>query len=1143
MAVELNLEFISNTQFIINFGEKHSKVLDFESPINDKDKAEIQWYLEKYATLYMADVDDARADLVVANLEQWGKKLFNAVFKGRDAVRLYEEFLKTEGHLLTISAKHPEILALPWELLFDPESTFLHDHEPTISIRHRLGSADKALQPLEVKSKPKLRVLFVISRPSDASFIDPRADAKAVLEAVDEEGRFELEFLRPPTLENLTKRLECRAKYRKFPPVDVIHFDGHGVFRAAQYESTPMAETKKDSGGMGYLLFENAEAKRHLVDATTLGNMLNRKKVALIILSACQSAAMDGDEPMGCVAARLTHAGIPAVLAMSHSVLVATTRQLFATFYESLAYGAGIGKALDNARRHLYSHPERGERLRGQERITLKLYDWFLPTLYQGNDDIPLLTDDSEASGVQALSPKSNLPQLQEAGFFGRTPELWFIERAFVQGTRRLTISGFGGQGKTYLAVEAGQWLVKTGLFETVCFVDYASFQGVDAVGTAVSTLGTVLGQSLVDADAATDALGATLVILDNLETVAAEPLSKLLTVAKVWSETGRSRVLLTTRSPDFQHPDYLVAGSLKHQALALGGLAEDDAVEYFQRLVKLPPAPSVDLPKRGALVDIFKQVLFHPLSIGLLGRELKVRRVAELGMALERFVAESPDDLLVASLNLSLDRVDEDVKRWLPRLGVFQGGAMEFNIPEITELSEEQWQTLRASLEATGLIQAELVPGVNVPNIRFHPTLAPALKSRLAAEELDLLLARHQECYYQLSGYLYAEDKKNPHQVRAIVLRELPNLMFAVKGALAAKTGNAVEFVEKVNWFLNLLGLNRDRADLTQQVEQIGGFLAMFNKGQHLYSQGQYQAVAQVFNEILTSLEEQPSYERCITLTQLGLCFGKQGQAEQANIHYQQGLAVAEQLEQSKDVKRHKGILHQLIADVLMLKRNFKEAKKAYEAALVIAKEQDDDRQIAVVEGQLGTLAMLQNNFQEAAERHHEALTIFQRLNEPEMEAVAHHQLGMVYQEAQQWDAAEQAYRESARIRESQGNLGGAAQTWNQLALVSGGAGKFKEAEAWYRKAIDEAKSVGDLVQVAMSLNNLADLIQTKYPDRLPEARQLAEESLAIMKTLDPSVSEIWTIYLILAEIAEQEGDGGKAEEYRGLMELNKPV
>ena len=91
------------------------------------------------------------------------------------------------------------------------------------------------------------------------------------------------------------------------------------------------------------------------------------------------------------------------------------------------------------------------------------------------------------------------------------------------------------------------------------------------------------------------------------------------------------------------------------------------------------------------------------------------------------------------------------------------------------------------------------------------------------------------------------------------------------------------------------------------------------------------------------------------------------------------------------------------------------------------------------------------------------------------------------------------------------------------------------------YRKAIECTKSIGDLVQVAQTLTNLAGLLQENYTDRLPEARQLAEEALAIMKTLDSSVSGISTTYNILAEIAEQEGDGGKAEEYRGLMELNR--
>ncbi len=519
MSQELNIDFHSADKFIIHFDNRSSELLYFKIAFDDKEQKAIKWYFEVYATDYTTEVDDDEAQSVVDKLPVWGMRLFDAVFDDHVARRLYEDFQR-QGGLLTIAALQPSILALPWELLFDPESTFLYNCKPLISIRRRLARTDKARQIMVVEPKKGLRVLFVISRPSGAGFIDPRADAKAVLAAAlneDTSGRFEVEFLRPPTLDNLIKRLECRAQYRKYPAVDVLHFDGHGVFKpvdASQgYAHKHTAETKKSDGEphfMGYLLFEDKESKTHLVDASTLGDMLTQQNVVLVVLSACQSAMMGGDEAMSSVAARLIHAGMPAVLAMTYSVLVETTRRLFERFYESLAYGAGIGEALDESRRYLYSHPERGERQRLTRAITLKVSDWFLPALYQVGDDNPLLLDEDEVDEALALEQPfaSNLPELQEAGFVGRKYELWVIEQAFVHGTRRLTLSGFGGQGKTYLAIEAGQWLCQTGLFEAVCFIDYASFQGVDAVSLAVSTLATVLEVSLIDEKAATLVLG-----------------------------------------------------------------------------------------------------------------------------------------------------------------------------------------------------------------------------------------------------------------------------------------------------------------------------------------------------------------------------------------------------------------------------------------------------------------------------------------------------------------------------------------------------------------------------------------------------------------------------------------------------------
>ena len=422
MSLELNLNFhvrkIDQDQVIqvtVKFDDVND-IHDFVFPISEEDQKEIQWYLEVYAAQYTTDVDDKRAQGIADKLPQWGAALFNAVFNTRAAQRMFNDFQEEdeEGKLLTISASHPAILSLPWELLRDPEGTYLVHDRPRISIRRRLAEAGGGRKPFKVKAKDCLRLLFVVSRPSDAGFINPRAESIAVLDAIEQEaaGRVEVEFLRPATLANLVERLEDRRK----PSVDIVHFDGHGVFDAegGLHERAKMSDpgltksTKSSSPNVGYLLFEDEEGEQALITAETLGDMLNRQKVGLMVLSACQSAAVAGEEAMGSLAARLTHAGIPAVLAMTHSVLVTTTRQLFAKFYQRLVRGEGMGEALDNARRDLYLNRERGERQRGQERIALKLYDWFLPALYQAGKDTALLTSSPP------ISPSPPSPHLRK---------------------------------------------------------------------------------------------------------------------------------------------------------------------------------------------------------------------------------------------------------------------------------------------------------------------------------------------------------------------------------------------------------------------------------------------------------------------------------------------------------------------------------------------------------------------------------------------------------------------------------------------------------------------------------------------------------------------------------------------------------
>jgi tetratricopeptide (TPR) repeat protein len=638
--------------------------------------------------------------------------------------------------------------------------------------------------------------------------------------------------------------------------------------------------------------------------------------------------------------------------------------------------------------------------------------------------------------------------------------------------------------------------------------VDYSGYQGLDAVQWAVTTLGSVIEQSLVDVAAANAVLQTQriLLILDNLEVYVTEKqdtLQALLTVAEQWALLGETCVLITTRPVALGHEAYEERDdNADFRQWVLAGLDKEDALHYFEQLLVLSDNP-VRL-QTNELLRWFAKVQFHPLSIGLLARSLETGDLADLEARLNQLMLELPDNPVEATLQLVIEQLDEESRQLLPRLGVFQGGAMENMLLHITEIPAEKWSKLRLALISTGLMQAENIYGQTY--LQFHPSLSTALQS----DNQEDLQYRHQRCYYELLHYLYYADAQNPLESHAIVRRELPNLLFAVKGTLIKSTDYAVDFVARINCFLDFFGLKRDLEQLNQQVAELvvdvrnqNWFLSKSGVGEKLYSTGHYTEASNIFTEILTNLDTTVSYKHCLTFTHLGRCFHQEGQNEQAAAYYRQALEIAQELEQTQIVQRQTSNLYTDIATVLTNMGCYADAQAAYEQSLTIDRETGDSRGEAVTQGQLGTLALLQGNLAEAEKRYKTALTIFQCFDEPAHEALAWHLLGIVYQtgKPKQWEAAEHAYRQAANIREAQGDLSGAAQTWNNLAVVMENMGKLADAEAWYRKAIEINKQ---FCNAPKSLNNLANLLQNQ-PDRLHEAQQMAEQALAIKETLDP--------------------------------------
>jgi tetratricopeptide (TPR) repeat protein len=418
-------------------------------------------------------------------------------------------------------------------------------------------------------------------------------------------------------------------------------------------------------------------------------------------------------------------------------------------------------------------------------------------------------------------------------------------------------------------------------------------------------------------------------------------------------------------------------------------------------------------------------------------------------------------------------------------------------------------------------------------------------LWAQLDKDEKASLTEAYRRRYHALAGYLRHTDIQNPDQARAIARRELPNLLHAVRLALDTGDLDAVDFVDSVNRFLTDFGMTREAAVLTQQAEKLGSekgsnawFLLQSNRGEQLFESGQGEKAAGIFSNILETLGEKPTFNRAHVLLFLGRCSTASGRPDLAKAQFRDALVVNEALGQADGAKSQRGMIHQDLGDVLINQGRFAEAREQYREGLKISQELGDLRNEGVSLAQLGTLAMLEGDLAEAVKSYRETLKLFQRLNEPLMVAVVHHQLGMALERAGQWDEAETHYRRSAELKVSQGlivGINGASTTWLQLANLNILAGRPEAAETWYQKVTDVSKQADDEVNLSKALNNLA-LLLTTQPGRLAEARELAEESLAIKKTLDPGALEIWTTYSILADIVDREGKPEQAAEYRRL-------
>ena len=294
---------------------------------------------------------DSGAISASAAIKAFGTQLFEALFTGK-----VESALRSSLH---VSAKHneglrlrlrfaatPELISLPWELLYDPERRRFpcrQDDFPTV----RVVDVPEPIAPLTLTGP--IRMLVVISSPTDLPLLDVEAEWQRLtttLTPLTSSGRLELERLDQATLEGLRVAMTDGEFH-------VFHFIGHG---GVDPES-----------GEGLLAFSGPTGWAHLVPCSHVADLLGNSPIELAVLNSCEGGRVTAVDPYGSSALTLVEHGIPAVVAMQFEISDVAAKSFSGVLYEHVTAGAGIDLAVTLARQAI---------------LTASPTEWPTPVLY-----------------------------------------------------------------------------------------------------------------------------------------------------------------------------------------------------------------------------------------------------------------------------------------------------------------------------------------------------------------------------------------------------------------------------------------------------------------------------------------------------------------------------------------------------------------------------------------------------------------------------------------------------------------------------------------------------------------------------------------------------------------------------------------
>jgi len=1026
------------------------------------------------------------------------------------------------------------ILNLPWQ-----EAIGGADH---LFFSRGAALRDKGELPtFPVASDGPLRILVMVAAPETGGesgrlrYEDEQMQIAEAFGQLLRRGDIEIHFTADGSEQALRQALDA-------PRYDIFHFSGHSEYAVADWLTL---------GTEGFLLLEDERSMAvSKLPATTFAALLNErpdKRPSLVFLSSCQSAQGGTSGGYSGVTAHLLEAGIPGVVAMSHSVADVFATLFAAQFYKNIAEGLSVPLAFSKA---LKTSRE------GNPKLKLPPEFWqsqsLIPQLYL-TQNLQTLTKSAKA-GKQRQDQFWQTGRLREklqkihrfAGkedkdfiFIGRRREQK-VMRQYLEEAAPVYLQGQGGIGKTALAVHTAERLVLADPDEAQVFMfDENSFRIGQVTDELIAFLQNeqkqiLLAHQIKSMDKAWDKFLTALqevinrshpvFIFDNLESFQSPDggggdflpeYGMEWNIIQTLAEVGLP-LILTGRYPLSELPNL--------RTVPLHEPSRSDFTvkcRYLTISEKIPPGEA----GKPVFETLFRSFGGNYRALEYFDQLYREKKddFGEVLETLEDFIEKHRADpkfpLTRMSENLVFERLlgllDAPARRVLGLLVHFRRPVL----PLAVEMQDAALTDVAATLaHLSGLTLAEKSTGSEGHAFFYVPTL-----TRLLLERAEVIASDFSD---QKAGEYYEYVDEN---INHTTLGDLQEAFFHF---LQSKD---LEKVNKTGGRLsNFLYNNSQYQNALLVVGQTYETCGELTAGSVLNRLGQiFELFGEPDNALFYFEKNLQKYRKTgdlagegVTLGNIGLNYRRKGDNDSALKYYEQSLKI----QQQTGNRAGEGAILNNLATTAHAKGDYDTALRYLEQSLTIRQQIGDRKGEGMTLNNLATTAYAKGEDDTALRYLEQSLKIAQQIGDRAGEGTTLNNISQIHQDKGDYDTALRYLEQSLKIRQQIGDRKGEGATLNNISQIYDAKGEYDTALRYLEQSLKIRQQIGDRAGEGTTLNNISQIHQDKGD--YDTALRYLEQSLKIRQQIGDRKGEGATLNNI-SQIYDAKGEYDTALRY----------